>query len=75
MLNGHISSNTAANYGGGMYSENSTPVVTGAVIANNVALAGGGIYSQGSAPNLPTVSETLFCGNAERAYYWRVVRR
>ncbi|MBC8308908.1 MAG: hypothetical protein H8E83_00160, partial [Planctomycetes bacterium] len=65
MLNGHISSNTAAHYGGGMYSENSTPVVTGAVIANNVALAGGGIYSQGGAPNLPTVSETLFCGNAE----------
>ena len=63
MLNGSISSNTAVNHGGAIYSENSVPLVNGSVIANNVALSGGGIYSQGSSPNLPTVIDTLFCGN------------
>jgi hypothetical protein len=63
MLNGHLSSNTAGNKGGGMYSEDSTPVITGAVIGNNNALEGGGVYSQGSFPHVPSISETLFCGN------------
>jgi hypothetical protein len=65
MLNGHLSANVAAENGGAIYSENSFPVITGAVINGNTALAGGGIFAEGAAPAIPTVSETLFCSNTE----------
>ena len=55
-----IIGNNAANYGGGMYNNGTSPLVVNSVFAGNTALYGGGLYNESAATKLINCS---FSGN------------
>jgi parallel beta-helix repeat protein len=65
MTNCTISNNSATNYGGGIYCDESSPTITNCTISGNLASNGGGIFCALSSPQ---ITNCTISGNLATSY-------